>query len=97
MTHKTINPDKGKYAKLFRKYVVHELDIGEAFIATKGKDFTCEPESFGSYVRAAAALRGLSASVTVVGIHVIYAYFPVDALWRPNFRNYAIVRKYRGA
>lgn len=95
MTHKTINPETGKYATLFRKNVVHELDPGIAFIATKGKDFTCEPESFGSYVRAAAALRGLSASVTVVGTHVIYAYFAADALWRPNFRNYPIVRKYR--
>jgi len=96
-THPKINVERGKYAKLFRKYSVHELEVGEAFLAARGKDFTCEPESFGSYIRSAAAARGLSASVTIVGNYVIYAYFPEDSLWRPNFRNYPIVRRYRGA
>lgn len=75
---------------------VRKLPAGEAYLAQKGAEFECLPESFAGYVYAAAAERGLKASCAVFGAAVVYAFYRPNDLMRPNLPAYPIVKKMRG-
>jgi len=93
-----INIESGKYAGIFKRFVIHELEPGKAFIARPGVEFTCQPASFAAYIRAAAKAYGLAASICIVpgSGEVIYTYFDDSGLLRPNMHNYPLIRKVKG-
>lgn len=92
-----INIERGKYARVFAKSVIHEMEPGVAYMARPGREFTCQPASFAAYVRAAAKARGLSASISILHSgEVIYTYFDDSGYMRPNMHNYPLLRKLKG-
>jgi hypothetical protein len=93
-----INLESGKYAGIFKRFSIHELEPGKAFIARPGTEFTCQPASFAAYIREAARVYGLSASICIIPVtgEVIYTYFDDSGLLRPNMHNYPLIRKLKG-
>jgi len=77
---------------------VRELKPGEAYVAQKGVDFDCEPESFRQIVYLMAKKKGARwrGTSVVVGRRVIYTYFKRDGYSRPNLDAYPIVKKFKG-
>jgi hypothetical protein len=85
-----------KYAYLV--HAVKTLPQGEAYVATKGHDFTCEPESFRGVVYSLAKEKGSQwvGTSTIIGNSVVYAFYTKTAYMRPNLPAYPIVRKMKG-
>lgn len=82
-------------------YLIHnvrKLAAGEAFIAHKGQDFECQPESFRAVVYSLAATKGGGwlATSTVLRDCVVYAFYKRGDYMRPNLPAYPIVKKMRG-
>lgn len=77
---------------------VRKLKPGEAYVATKGADFDCAPESFRGVVYDLALTKGggWKGTSTVVGNLVIYAFYKETDYMRPNLPAYPIVLKHRG-
>jgi len=77
---------------------VRKLAKGEAFVAAKGIDFTCQPQSFQGVVYDLAKTkgRGWIGTSTVIGGSVVYAFYMRSDLMRPNLPAYPIVKKMRG-
>jgi hypothetical protein len=77
---------------------VRELKPGEAYVAEKGVDFTCEPDSFRAVVYWTAARKGARwrGTAVVVGRRVVYTYYKRDGYSRPNLPAYPLVKKLRG-
>lgn len=77
---------------------VRKLGAGEAFIATKGEHFTCQPESFRHIVYEAALTHGNGwrGTCTVIGKSVVYAFYRNSDYMRPNLPAYPLVKKLRG-
>lgn len=85
-----------KYDSL--RSAVRKLKPGEAFVATELQDFTCQPASFQGVVHQAAKNKGdgWKATTTIIGHHVVYAFYRRTDYLRPNLQAYPIVRKMRG-
>lgn len=77
---------------------VRKLKPGEAYLATKGSEFTCNPESFRGVVYDLASTYGGGwvGTATVVGGSVVYAFYRREDYMRPNLPAYPIVKKLRG-
>jgi hypothetical protein len=77
---------------------VQKLKPGEAYVATKGQDFDCLPESFRAVVYDLAVTKGggWQGTSTVVANSVVYAFFKRGDYMRPNLPAYPLVRKMRG-
>lgn len=82
-----------KYASLLKKRA--DLQPGSAHLATRFVDFDCEPESFGSVLRAVAEQRGLKVTVMVFETAVVYAFFDPNGYLMPYLKNYPVVKKMR--
>jgi hypothetical protein len=76
---------------------VRKLKPGEAMIASKGHDFSCEPSSFRSIVYRAATTKGSGwrGTVVVIGEEVVFAFYKEDDYMRPNLPAYPLVKKLR--
>lgn len=74
---------------------IQKLKPGEAFVAQKGVDFDCLPESFRSALYRVVAERGGDWVVTtrVIGRRVAYAYYRRTDYMRPNLPAYPVVKK----
>jgi len=85
-----------KYWALLRNVV--KLKAGEAFIAERFQDFTCEPYSFTSVVYSLANARGngWKGTCVVIGQRVVYAFYKGSDYMRPNLSAYPIVVKLKG-
>lgn len=85
-----------KYAHLVHS--VRKLKAGEAYIATQGAEFTCQPESFATVVYALAAAKGggWKGTATVIGRTVVYTFYRDQDYMRPNLPAYPLVLKLRG-
>jgi hypothetical protein len=88
-----INEETSKYAFLLGW--VMELEPGKAHKARRGKEFTCEPSSFGQVVYAAAAQRGYKATVATFAEGVVFAFYRADNFMKPNLAAYPIVKRMR--
>jgi hypothetical protein len=79
-------------------HAVRKLKAGEAYIATKGVDFTCEPHSFTAVVYGLAGAKGngWKGTVAVVGSSVVYTFYRDTDYMRPNLPAYPLVVKLRG-
>lgn len=79
-------------------HAVRNLAPGDAYVAQKGVDFDCQPESFRGVVYDLAATKGggWRGTSTVVRDLVIYAFYRETDYMRPNLPAYPIVKKYRG-
>lgn len=77
---------------------MRKLEPGHAFLAEKGQDFFCEPESFRQVVYDLAKTYGLGhkGTAVVIGKSVVYAFYQQSAYMRPNLPAYPIVKKLRG-
>lgn len=77
---------------------VRKLKPGEAYLAQKGQDFDCQPESFRGVVYDLATTKGGGwvGTCTVFGAVVVYAFYKRDDYMRPNLPAYPIVKKLRG-
>jgi hypothetical protein len=77
---------------------VRKLKPGEAYIATKGAEFDCQPESFRGVVYALAGEKGggWKGTASVVGNSVIYTFYKDSDYMRPNLPAYPIVLKLKG-
>lgn len=71
------------------------LEPGEAYLATRGKHFTCEPNSFTNAVYRVAEQNGYKATCAVFTREVVYAFYRSSDLMRPNLPAYPIVKKMR--
>lgn len=85
-----------KYIKLLVN--VRKLKPGEAFVATQGEDFDCQPETMRGVVYQLAKAKGRDwcGTASVVGRHVIYCFYRRTDAMRPNMPAYPLVRKMRG-
>lgn len=85
-----------KYAHLVHS--VRKLNPGEAYMATKGLEFDCEPESFRGVVYQLAADKGggWKGTATVIGRSVVYCFYRQTDYMRPNLPAYPLVVKLRG-
>lgn len=85
-----------KYAHLV--HAVRKLKPGEAYIATKGADFECQPESFRGVVYQLATEKGgqWKGTASVVGHSVVYCFYKETDYMRPNLPAYPLVLKLRG-
>jgi hypothetical protein len=85
-----------KYAHLVHS--VRKLSPGEAYIATKGSEFECEPESFRGVVYQLAAEKGghWKGTASVIGKSVVYCFYKETDYMRPNLPAYPLVLKLRG-
>jgi hypothetical protein len=85
-----------KYAHLV--HAVRKLKAGEAYIAEKGHDFTCQPESFRHVVYQLAKIKGggWKGTASVVNGSVIYTFYKDTDYMRPNLPAYPLVVKMRG-
>lgn len=79
-------------------HAVRKLKPGEAYVAQKGTDFDCAPESFRGVVYDLAQTKGggWKGTSTIVGSLVIYAFYKETDYMRPNLPAYPIVLKHRG-
>ena len=86
---------KSRYAFLLGW--ARELEPGKAHLARLGKEFDCMATSFTGAVYAAAATRGLKATVAVFPDQgaVVFAFYRADSFTRPNLAAYPIVKKMR--
>jgi hypothetical protein len=87
--------NESKYSFLLP--VVRKLDPGQAHLATRGQEFTCEVATFVSAVYAAAATKGYKATVATfpdLGMVVFAFYLGADYL-KPNLSAYPAVIKLR--
>lgn len=79
---------------------VQRLEPGKAYRAQRGSEYQCLPETFRSYVYAAAKERGFNASTCVIDdpVHpvVVYVFYRPHDLMRPNLAAYPIVKKMKG-
>lgn len=77
---------------------VAKLEPGAAYIASKGDDFNCEPESFRGVVYQLAQKKGYGWHGTscVIGRSVVYAFYKGTDYMKPNLSAYPIVKKLRG-
>lgn len=85
-----------KYAHLV--HAVRKLNPGEAYVATKGADFECLPESFRGVVYQLAAEKGSGwrGTASVVGNSVVYTFYKNSDYMRPNLPAYPLVVKLKG-
>jgi hypothetical protein len=85
-----------KYAHLV--HAVRKLKAGEAYIATKGEDFDCKPQSFQGVVYQLASEKGggWKGTASVVGQSVIYTFYKDTDYMRPNLPAYPLVLKLKG-
>jgi hypothetical protein len=85
-----------KYAHLV--HAVRKLKPGEAYIAAKGSEFDCQPESFRGVVYQLAAIKGggWKGTASVVGSSVIYCFYKDSDFMRPNLPAYPLVLKMKG-
>jgi hypothetical protein len=85
-----------KYRYLMANVV--KLKPGEAYIASHGEQFDCEPESFRGivYMLAESKGGGWKGTVCVIGKNVVYAFYRDSDYMRPNLPAYPIVKKLRG-
>lgn len=75
---------------------VAKLEPGVAYLAVKGQDFDCEPESFRGVVYQLAAEKGMGWKGTTVitdAKTVVYAFYRSSDYMRPNLPAYPIVQK----
>jgi hypothetical protein len=77
---------------------IAKLPAGQAFTATQGEAFTCQPESFRNtlYQVASTVGKGWHVSATIIGTTVVWAFWKNTDLMRPNLRAYPVVKKLRG-
>jgi hypothetical protein len=77
---------------------VRKLKAGEAYIATMGEDFTCQPDSFRGVVYELALTKGggWKGTATVLGTSVVYAFYKDSDYMRPNLSAYPLVKKLKG-
>lgn len=77
---------------------IQKLNPGEAFVAEKGVDFDCEPESFRGALYRITQEKGGNwvATTSIIGKRVVYAYYRRTDYMRPNLPAYPIVRKLKG-
>lgn len=85
----------GKYAHLLAH--VAKRAPGEAYVAVRGEDFDCQPDSFRSIVYDLAKTKGAGwvGTCTVIGSRVVYTFYKRSDVMRPNLPAYALVKKYR--
>jgi hypothetical protein len=77
---------------------VAKLRPGEAFIASQGEEFSCEPVSFQGVIYRLALQKGggWKATTVIIGQDVVYAFYRMSDYLRPNLPAYPIVKKLRG-
>lgn len=85
-----------KYAHLV--HAVRKLKAGEAYVATQGADFQCQPESFRGVVYQLASEKGggWRGTASVIGDSVVYTFYKNTDYMRPNLPAYPLVLRLKG-
>jgi len=85
-----------KYARLVLG--VRKLQRGQVYVATKGHDFNCLPQSFQNVVHLVARSKegNWKATTAIVGNQVFFAYYEARDYMKPNMPAMPLVRKARG-
>lgn len=73
---------------------IQKLKPGEAFVAVRGADFDCLPESFRAALYRITQEKGGDWVVTTLvrGRKVVYAYYKKTDYMRPNLPAYPVVK-----